>query len=262
MHQKAISILALVAGIVAIPATALATTEPGGAEDPAFCTDYLGLLEVSNADEGPTPSSLQPHSRRSASRHRPTSPTRRRRSSMPPQRSWAVTRKQPALRSSVRRSRISTTGHSTTAPSTPRLMSPRSTGHSVASLSKCPPGAWRSGSRTSAKRCTRWASCTSSTGSRSRGMRSSRSSPRTSSTRPTRPNSTRSGSATRGCPPARTRRWPTPSSSLANMPAFCMVPIGTNQDMSEQDMEELAVPGYEAHWQHGMLQEFTVIEAG
>ena len=44
--------------------------------------------------------------------------------------------------------------------------------------------------------------------------------------------------------------------------AFCMVPVGTNQDMSEEDMEALAGPGYEAHWQHGMLQEFTVVDVG
>ena len=43
--------------------------------------------------------------------------------------------------------------------------------------------------------------------------------------------------------------------------AFCMLPIGTTQDMAEEDMEALAGPDHEAHWQHGMLQEFTVVAA-
>ena len=45
--------------------------------------------------------------------------------------------------------------------------------------------------------------------------------------------------------------------------AFCMLPVGTNHDMTDEDMEALASEAdYEPHWQHGMLQEFTVVEAG
>jgi hypothetical protein len=44
--------------------------------------------------------------------------------------------------------------------------------------------------------------------------------------------------------------------------AICAMPVGTNHEMSDEDWEALAVPGYEAHWMHGMLQPFTVVEAG
>jgi hypothetical protein len=45
--------------------------------------------------------------------------------------------------------------------------------------------------------------------------------------------------------------------------AFCMLPVGTNHDMTEEDMEAMAGGAdYEPHWEHGMLQEFTVVEAG
>jgi hypothetical protein len=44
--------------------------------------------------------------------------------------------------------------------------------------------------------------------------------------------------------------------------AICYMPIGSMQDMTEDEVFARAVPGYDAHWQHGMLQQFTVVEAG
>ena len=45
--------------------------------------------------------------------------------------------------------------------------------------------------------------------------------------------------------------------------AFCMLPVGTNHDMTDEDMEAMVGGAdYEPHWEHGMLQEFTVVEAG
>jgi hypothetical protein len=44
--------------------------------------------------------------------------------------------------------------------------------------------------------------------------------------------------------------------------AICFIPIGSKQDMTEEEVFSRAGPGYDAHWQHGMLQEFTVVEAG
>lgn len=44
--------------------------------------------------------------------------------------------------------------------------------------------------------------------------------------------------------------------------AFCMLPVGTNHDMTEEDMEALASEAdYAPHWDHGMMQEFTVVES-
>ena len=44
--------------------------------------------------------------------------------------------------------------------------------------------------------------------------------------------------------------------------AICFIPIDSKQDMTEDEVFSRAVPGYDAHWQHGMLQEFTVVEGG
>jgi hypothetical protein len=44
--------------------------------------------------------------------------------------------------------------------------------------------------------------------------------------------------------------------------AVCALPVGTNHGMSDEEWQALASPGYEAHWMHGMLQPFTVVEAG
>jgi hypothetical protein len=45
--------------------------------------------------------------------------------------------------------------------------------------------------------------------------------------------------------------------------AFCMLPVGTHHDMTDEEMESMvAGPDYAPHWEHGMLQEFTVVDAG
>ena len=42
--------------------------------------------------------------------------------------------------------------------------------------------------------------------------------------------------------------------------AICYMPIGSTQDMTLDEVLAMAGPDYDAHWQHGMLQEFTVVE--
>ncbi len=42
--------------------------------------------------------------------------------------------------------------------------------------------------------------------------------------------------------------------------AICFMPIGSMQDMTEDEVFARAGPDSDAHWQHGMLQEFTVVE--
>ena len=44
--------------------------------------------------------------------------------------------------------------------------------------------------------------------------------------------------------------------------AICFIPIGSKQDMPEDEVFAAAEGDYDAHWQHGMLQEFTVVDAG
>jgi hypothetical protein len=42
--------------------------------------------------------------------------------------------------------------------------------------------------------------------------------------------------------------------------AVCALPVGTNHGMSDEEWQALASPPFEAHWMHGMLQPFTVVE--
>jgi hypothetical protein len=44
--------------------------------------------------------------------------------------------------------------------------------------------------------------------------------------------------------------------------AICYMPIGSTQDMTLDEVLAMAGGDYDAHWQHGMLQQFIVVEAG
>ena len=260
MHHRATSISALVAAILGIPATALATTEPGPAEDPAFCTDYLGTLEQFLADE--------PDAELAAAG------VAAMRESAPPEIAGAATAVVDAATAEL--------GGDPEATGTPEFGAALSdldnwTFDNCSFDAKVDVAAvdWAYGGIPLELPAGSVAFRVTNIGEEMHEMGILRKLDGVTQSWDEIIPIVAESFLNETDEAEQYVEWvghawvPTSENSAVayvdlvpgEYAAFCMLPIGTNQDMSEQDMEALTGPGYEAHWQHGMVQEFTVVEA-